>query len=227
MMVGPASGYVDTSQVYEEGFRAADDALAVYELFVGDGQAPDFNASGQPVATSLTLPFQWTPSLPSSGDAEYHLVVRKRNKYDLQSFNVWERIITFDAGVEQPSTVSAPLNLVAYDGASGYLRIVAKYFSADDVEPADTWEIYVKIGSAPVIGVDAAVFSGLMMPIGVESGLAQTVGPYTPGTTAYIIVAAKRTSDSERGTASIQKVLIEDINLTDGQMFGGSAYEQR
>jgi hypothetical protein len=224
MAVGPASGYVDTAQTYEEGFRVADAAYDLYELYVGQDAPPDFTASGQPVATSATLPFSWTPP---GGTVDLHIVVRKRNKYDLESFNVYETVISFVAGVEQPTTISAPMGLAAYDWESGYLRVVSKYISSEDSEPADTWELYVKIGSAPVIGVDAAVYSGAMVFLGVEAGFSQTVGPYTPGTTAYILLAAKRTSDSERGTTTLQKVLAEAIDLDDGQMFGGEAYEQR
>lgn len=163
-------------------------------------------------------------------DRELHIVVRKRNKYGLLSFNVHETIKIVDdgTGAEQLSLVSAPQNVVVYDGASGYIQVLAKYLSSDDEDPADTWDIYVKIGSDPVPGVDAVTYTGPMSFIGEESGLSQTLGPYTPGDTAHVLVRARRDADDEVGSAAVvQHVLAETLELTDGFLFGGETYEQR
>lgn len=216
------------SQVYQDGFRIANTALEVYELYVGYGQAPDFEASGQPVATSATLPFNWTPTVPSGGMV-LHLVVRKRNRYNLQSFNVYETILQVDSGgVEVPGPLSAPHDVAVHDAATGYIRVVTKYLSTEDSLPADTWDVYVKIGADPVIGVDPVAFTGGMTFIGVEAGLAQDIGSYTAGTIAHVLVAVRRSSDNTRALASVvQHVLRVPLDLTDGQIFGGAVFEQR
>lgn len=222
---GFQTGFVESTQVYEQGFRIADDSLDVYELYVGEDGPPDFTASGQPVTTSPTLPFSWTPP---GGTVALHIVVRKRNKYGLGSFNVFEKVIEFVGGVEQPSAVSAPRNVVVYDAATGYIRVVAKYLKSDDPSPATHWDVYVKIGSSPVIGVDPVTYTAAMSFFGAESGLATTIGPYTPGQVAHVLVSARRASDSERGNAAVvQKTLAAALDITEGTIFGGNVYEQR
>lgn len=227
---GRTPDWIEFFQTYTQGFRVADTAFDIYELFVGENQSPDFE--GAPRATSATLPFQWTPTPPSSGTKTLHIVVRRRNRYTLQSFNVYETIRVINTGsVEQLGPVSAPRDVVVYDDVSGYVKVIAKYLPSEDQNPADTWEVYIKIGSDPVIGVDPAVNIGTlatMITYANESVLQATIGPYTPGTVAHVRVVAKRASDSERGLAAIiEHTLAVVPALGDGQMFGGTYYEQR
>lgn len=223
---GVSPPWVEFTQVYEQGYRVADDGLNVYELFVGEDGPPDFTAP--PEATSPTLPFSWSPTPPGTGTLDLHIVVRKRNKYDLQSFNVYETIKTIDTlGAEQPEPVSAPMDVRVYDGATGYIQVISKYLSSDDPQPADTWDVWVKIGSNPVIGVDAVSFTGAMSFFGVEAGLSRTFGPYSPGTVAHVLVSARRDSDDVRASAAIVlHTLAEALELMDGSLFGGEVYEQ-
>jgi hypothetical protein len=226
---GRPTDWVEFSQTYTQSFRVADSSFARYELYVGENKSPDLE--GPPTATSATLPFSWAPTPPSSGTKALHIVVRLRNKYGLGSFNVYETIrVINSAGVEQLGPVSDPQDVRIYDGATGYIRVIAKYVASLDQNPADTWEVYVKIGSAPVIGVDAPVSLGTaatMLFLGEETTLAVTVGPYTAGTVAYVLVVAKRAVDSERGVAPVVlHTLALALDLDDGQMFGGSVFEQ-
>lgn len=222
--------WVEFAQTYQQGFRIANDSLAVFELFVGIDQSPDFTATGQPVATSLTLPFSFSPPLPpTGGTTTFHLVVRKRNAYDLQSFNVYERFLTIDSsGAEVLGPITPPLDVRVFDVKTGELRVIAKYISSEDTNPAETWEIYIKEGSDPVPGTDTPVFSGAMVFLGVESIVNEVIAGFTPGAVAHVIVTALRTSDSGRGNAAVVLFTVAlSLDLTDGFLFGGSTFEQR
>lgn len=213
-------------EVYEQGYRIADASLALYELFVGYGVAPDFTAP--PVATSATLPFSWTPTLPSSGTETLYVVVRQRNKYGLESFNVFEDVVEIVAHVETLGPITAPLDVAVYDAATGFLNVVAKYSSADDANPADTWLVYCKLGADPVPGTDSPAFTGPMTFLGVETAIAQVVGPYTPGAVAHVIVVAERSADGATAAAAVVlHTLALSLDLTNGSMFGGAAFEQQ
>lgn len=220
--------YFEFSQTYEQGFRVADDSYDLYELYVGEDGPVDFGASGQPVATSPTLPFSWTPTPPGVGTKVLHIVVRKRNKYDLVGFNVYETIKVIDSAAEEElADVSAPIDLNVLDWESGYIRILARYMAIEDPDPADAWEVYAKEGSAPVPGTDTPS-TPTMVVLGASAGVQVTAGPFTPGATVHVIVVAKRTSDTNRGVSeTVEHVMAEDQSPTNGEMFGGDSYEQR
>lgn len=225
-----APAYVEYDQTWQEGFRIEDTTLAKYELYVGENALPDFDASGQPVATSATLPFSWTPSLPSSGNATFYCVVRYRNHYNLESFNIFATTLVYKVHVAALNPISPPIFLNIYDGATGLLRVVSKYLIAPDVpSPADTFQIYAKLGSDPVPGVDIPVYSGAMVVIGSESGLAQTIGGmsgWVPGVVAHVIVAVKRTADGALAWLPVTlHTLIGPPNLVNGFIFGAGQLE--
>lgn len=218
--------YFGWTETYTQGFRIEDTSLFLYELYVGENGPVDYTA---PVATSATLPFSWTPSLPSSGTAVYNVVVRQKNRYSMESFNVLSTQLKFVAHVPVLAPVHAPTNVIVYDDVSGYIRVVGKYVSTPDgINPADTWELYVKFGSDPVPGTDTPVFTGPMTFLGVEAGITQLAGAYTPGTIAHVILVAKRSSDSSRGAAAvILHELAVNLNLSEGFLFGGNTFEDQ
>lgn len=226
--VRPGPTWIQYSMVYEDGYRVADASYDLYELYVGEDTNVDFTASDQPVATSPTLPFSWTPTPPLSGTKELHLVVRKRNKYGLVSQNVFETTLVIDsAGAAQPRLITAPVDLRVNDEAQGNLRITGKYVSHEDPEPADTWELYVVIGSDPTPGVTTPVYSGAMAFFGFEAGFSQVVGAYTPGTVAHVILTALRSGDDERASTDVTlKTLRSSFTIPDSQASQGTSYEQ-
>jgi hypothetical protein len=224
-MLGPT--LTDYSQTLQQGYRVADTAVDLYELYVGEDASPDFMAG--PVATSAMLPFSWSPSAPAIGTKKLHIVVRKRNAYDLQSHNVYETVLEIDTGgVELGGPLTAPKDVATYDVDAGEIRVLADYLSDDDVNPADTWEVYATVGSDPVPGVDSPVYSGLMALIGNTAVLNTILTGYSVGNVVHVIVTAMRASDSERASASVVLHTVPAaIDVNDGYQFGGNVYEQR
>lgn len=217
--------WITYTEMFEQGYRVADEAYSLYELFVGEDAEPTF---GAPVATSPTLPFSWTPTPPASGTKVLHIVVRKRNKYNLSSMNIFSALKIIDntgAGVADP--VAAPIDVVPYDDVTGYVRVMAKYSSADDTSPADRWDVYVKIGSVPVPGVDVVTYTAAMKFLGPFAVLNRKIGPYSAGAVAYIVVVARRNSDGTIAAAdSVTLTLAFPPDLDSGSLFGGTAFEQ-
>lgn len=213
------------TQTYRDGYRVADASKAVYELYAGEDAPVDFTT---PVAVSASKPFSWSPTLPGPGLTKtLRLVTRERNQYDLLSFNVGEKIKVIDhSGAEVLGPVSAPTEVAVFDGVTGSVRVVAKYRSDDDANPATHWEIFAKVGSDPVPGVDSPVYSAAIGFVGTEAGLARDAGSYSAGASLHVLVAAKRASDGRRGLAAVVvKVLATTIDLDDedGDLFGGAA----
>ncbi len=220
------------TETYTHGYRVADAADALYELYVGVNSPPDFTGSGQPVATSATLPFDWTPTLPSSGTATLYCVVRYRNKYDLESFNVYSTQLVFVAHVAKLSTITPPLTPVVYNGGSTCIRVISKYYDLDDSNPADTWRVYIGIGVDPVPGESAypPVYDEPMVFIGGETGLAATIcsSSHAPGDTLHVLVVAYRSADDGMADAGIvEYTMPASLDLVDGYLFGGSTFEHR
>lgn len=222
----PRPAWVEFAHDYDQGYRVADASLDRYELYVGIDEEPDFTAP--PATTSTTLPFSYSPSLPSSGNATVYVVVRKRDAYDLQSFNVWSKKLVFESHIATLGPIAAPRELAVYDRASGALLIIAKYFSIDDDHPADTWELYAKVGVDPVPGTDTPVYSGAMAFLGIESGVSYLSSGWTPGTTVHVIATARRSADGKRASsAAVLHLVAPALDLTDGFGFGGHAFEQQ
>ena len=145
-------------------YRAANDALARYELFTGDGAAPDFTAAA--TETFSSLPHTTTTTFAAS--KTWHIVLRLRNKYGLLSQNIGETLIEIDAGGDQVATrPSDPISVSVAAAASGKANVLAQYSSKPDgSNAADTWLVFsTDDGSNPDPDVDVPatetmVFSG-------------------------------------------------------------------
>lgn len=222
---GHPASWVPFYQVFEQGYRVEDTSLAVYELYAGINVQPDFTKP--PAATSATLPFSWTPTLPG-GNGTVNIVVRQKNRFGFESFNVYSQAFVYQSGSQVKPPLSAPYNIRVYDALTGQVRVVAKYLSSNDaLYPADTWEIYVKIGSDPVPGTDTPNYSGAMAFVGVEAGVQQTLGTWSAGSIAHVIVSVVRSSDGARTSSPVTLwTLALPISLPDGFMFGGTVVEE-
>jgi hypothetical protein len=140
--------------------RSADDAMARYELFIGNGTEPD--PTGTPDATTTALPLE-SPALdaaPAGTTREYTLLLRRRNRWNLSSLNRYSsaqndtsswRVTVDDTGAVVSVSPSAPTAIAAAAAAGGTVEVTAHYaYSADGTNAADTWLIYSTTdGTAP------------------------------------------------------------------------------
>lgn len=191
-----ATNYTHT---YYGHWRIRDTNNDYYLLFMGEGAMPSFTAGGV-VAQSLTLPFNYVLPLPAS-QTQFWAVVRRLSDLDIGGLNTYPRkyLINADGTLESPA-ISAPTDIVVSRLPAGGLRLTAQYNRALDADPADTWQVYTKVGSAPTIGVDTPSETAMT-----GNGLGpvrrlETETQLAAQDTLYVIVRAKRSSDSATST---------------------------
>lgn len=189
---------------YLSGYwRAPVTAYALYRLWATDGAQPDFTAS--PVATSATLPFNYSLPLPGAGLTKtYYITARYRNDIGIESQNVYSRVHTIDeTGADVTDEISAPYDTALTDDASGY-AVIESFYSPDvDADPADTWQVYVTTdGTNPDPGTDTPTDYDMLTGFGLrpQMHLRQRIGPYDYGADLRVLVRTKRSSDSEVST---------------------------
>lgn len=209
-----------------EFYRVADTDLEQYELYVGEEGPPDFEDSAQPVAVSPTLPFSYALPLPASGVINYYCVVRRRNKYNLLSFNQWSTIISIDeVGDEDLGLLSAPVNVKALTYPGSYLIACASYLGGDRYAPS-RWKIWAKEGSDPVPGVDSPLVDKEFNSNLEAQSIRSKIGTFTPGSTVHVLVGVERDGDGALATAAVVQQTIPlagAVAAEDSQMFGGGA----
>lgn len=220
---------IQHDKTYRQTYRVADSVQDRYELYVGEDQMPDFDASDQPVATSSSLPFNYTPDSADSGQTKVlYCVVRKRNRFGLLSHNQHPTLVEIDdQGEEVLGPLSTPEIIRVVDRDSGEIVVHARY-PLGDRDPADTWDVYVKTGSAPDPDVDDPVATADVGLPGVDYILSQAIDGLTPGSTVYVVVVVRRDSESGDGrigesTATAHTLAITvDIDEEQTLMHGGS-----
>ena len=185
-------------------FREADTALALYELYAGEDANPDFVT---PVATSATLPFEYTPTLPVSGSIDYRLCVRKRNEYNLVGFNEYLRTFSIDEnGDIGLGPVTAPTFSVSETGG-GYLRVLASYPKHNDANQATAWHIYTRgDGVNPDPATDTPISVAMTAN---KNGLTPNIllsyrlGPYADGEEIRVLVTTARGATESANTTPV------------------------
>jgi len=213
-------------------YRVADDSLEKYELYVGEDAMPEFDGIGQPVETSATLPFSWTPVPPGAGTLQLWAVTRKRNKYDLLSHNQHPTIIEIDDnGDEVLGPLSDPEILRVLDGDSGEIIVFARYPIDVDRDPADTWELYVEAGIDPDPDIDVAVATASFGGPWSDHHWRIAEDGLTPGTVYHVLVVVKRDGDTtgEYGESAVTEHTAAeayDLDEENTSLFGGRKYEK-
>lgn len=217
--VGPRR--ITHDKVYRQAFRAADDSLDGYELYLGEGQMPDFEDSTQPVDTSPTLPFAYPPPTPSSGQTlDLYLVTLKRDRFDLASFNQYPTILTLnDLAEEEPGPLSVPEIRRVIDTQIGEIAVYCLYPYGVDRNEADAWEVFVEDGVDPDPETDTPVATGTLTRVGADYQWRATVSEswFTPGLVLHIMAVVYRSedsADSELGESIVtQHTLADTIDL--------------
>lgn len=219
------------TRVYRQGYRVAEADRARWELYLGYGAEPDFDDVGQPVATSTTSPITFMPTLPGAGlTTVLHYVVRRRNQYNLLGHNMDTRRVEIDEnGNEVQGPITPPELTRLLDGFEiGALQVWARYAHGPDRNPADTWELYAKEDSDPVVGVDTPLATAAM---GVHGGAnipwRTNVDGLNPGGTYHVIVVVRRGNDDayeESAVGTITLAAVYDIDEGQATIFGGEEY---
>lgn len=202
--------------------RIANDAVEGYVIYVGVDELPDLTAD--PDGFSISLPVQAAVDLPSSGTTDFYAIVRKRNKYNLESQNQQAQIITIDdGGVEELGDLTAPTVAQLVTANDDKFLVKALYSGYNnDTNPADKWRIYIKADTPPVVGVDAYTTEGnIAGQGGILSGI---VGPYPTGNrTYYLAVTVYRSEDDEESVASTNSITLDEDPSTPESVESGYA----
>lgn len=119
-------------------YRIAND-IAGFVLYIGTNAPPTFD--GTPQAYSATLPVSYTITPPGT----FHVVLRKRDEYGLESQNRYARLIAVDAGGNEIyADIPLPLNVRAYPLKDGKIRVLAKYATYGlDAHSANKWRVWI------------------------------------------------------------------------------------
>lgn len=199
--------------------RVSNNAAEGYAVYVGYDGPPDFSQDPDGFGTSLPVSFSVTT--PPSGTTDLYVVLRKVNRYGLESQNQYAQVITIDSnGDEALGPISAPEILDAVTGVDDEFNVYIAYRGIDtDANPADTWRLYVKKDTPPVPGTDTPVATGSASAQG-----AAIVGPYTEGDATYHIAATVyRTADSLESSAATTSIVLGADPLTPVGLVGGFA----
>jgi hypothetical protein len=177
-----ATAYTPKPRAY---FRIGDTTLEQYELYVGDGVAPNFATT--PAAASATLPFDYA----LAPDSTYNYAVRYRNRYNLTSFNVLTEQRIIDAGgVDITSALTNPSDITMTSQPGGEVDITLTYVGGNDATVADTWRFYVTTdGTNPDPVNDTPEDTSMLVTNLGPTTITQTItlGPYDYGTTVKVI----------------------------------------
>jgi len=171
----------------------------IYQVFYGNGSPPDL--AGAPWQTFTVLPFA-TPAI--SGVGKHYFVVRRWNLWGLQTQNDQTTIIELDGAGNQlqprPSGAHYWTFIVA---PVPKVSVVASYaYPIEGTNQADQWLVYAKVGSAPVIGVDAPVVVPMLKSDGVAK-LRWLSGDYSIGNAIHVKVLTRRTTGTARDSDDV------------------------
>lgn len=219
-----ATAYTHAVRSY---YRIGDTGLEQYELYVGDGTAPNF--SGAPTTTSTTLGF--TSAL--AADSTYYYATRYRNRYNLTSFNVLtERRVIDAGGVDITDSLTNPSDITLTSKPGGEADLTLTYRGSMDATMADYWRLYITTdGTNPDPGTDTPV-DYLMSAGGFAlNDITQTItlGPYDYDTDLRIIArvySSELADESSSTTVTTLTVNTQDpvqagwLSLSSGALFG-------
>lgn len=135
-------------------FRAAQDNLNRFELHIGtNDQQPDLTAT--PDETFTSLPHTTTTTF--AADDTYHLIVNKRNVYNMVSQDISATEIDLDASGDEILTKPSAPEIVSWEATTaGKFLLTAVYFIDADATnvQADSFNIYTTFGGVDPLLTD-------------------------------------------------------------------------
>lgn len=212
-------------------YRISNSALDLYEIYTGSDTSPTFASAA---ATSSTLPFTTALSAPPSGNREYHIVVRKRNSYNLLSQNRYERKVKINSSgaiVVKPPTAPSNLSLTDYGG--GKVRLKSDYAAADDDPAADRWLIYQRGDGVDPDGTETPIIVPMQRDFGMfarggTKPLNYLLGPYASGQDLRVLLRTRSSvADSSNTTATTLTVGTGAVRGGIRSGFWGTGYAQQ
>lgn len=202
-------------------YRVSNPAIELYELYKGEGGLPDFTAA--PWQTFTSLPFT-TPALTNGVDT--YLVLRKRNRYDLQSKNVESTIFVLDAGGSLTIHPTAPREVRLEQAADGAVRVRAWYdWPADSADArADAWAVWITTDGSDPDPSDPATYEEDMNLNDADAKLDYTTDPIANGTTVKALVRTRRSGVSGADSVNIEIYTVTADALAPAAPSNGQAF---
>lgn len=200
--------FVYNSVTYDDSFsglyRIEDSSKNLYELYVGEDADPTYSSAA---TTSATLPFTHALTPPVSGTKEFRLVCRKRNSYNLSSYNQWVqarfKIDSTGALVTQPPT--APDNIQLVNTAGGKLLLTATYMPGGDDPQANSWAIRMRgdgvdpDGSETPTYEEMRLFTGLIFR-GTQYRITKELGPFAYNQDVRVLLRTRHAATNTEST---------------------------
>ena len=175
--VGYTYNAVTYSHPFRPWFRIGDTTRAGYVLYDGGVQTDE----------STSLPFDDA----LAANATHTLHTTRRNKYNLESFNVLAQTFVIDAGgVDVTDTLTNPSDITLTSQPGGEVDLTLTYLGASDATMADTWRLYITTdGTTPDPGTDTPADTAFAYNGFAQYSVTQTItlGPYDYGTVVKVI----------------------------------------
>ncbi len=194
--------------------RVANDASNRYEVFVGTDEDPDF--SGDPVETFSSLPHVMALQAPDVGQVTYHIVVRKRDRWNLECLNNVVQYVTINAAGELLATPPRGPQTVTLTEVSDYkVHIEAEYnYPADGDNAADKWLLYMTTdGSDPDPTTDTPLEIAMVKTEAITT-LNYTTGVLELDDIVNVLIRTRRSDDSVDSTnTSIRSLVIAGTDM--------------
>lgn len=127
------------TQLHEAVRRIPDESIAGYALFISDDSE---TVGGSEVELSTSLPFSYEFDPPESGTEEIRARVVRRNKYNIDSGNIYlDKSFIVDADGNDATLPPDVTSLSVVAKAMGYAEISFVYKDADGFSKADSFSV--------------------------------------------------------------------------------------
>jgi len=224
-ILGSESGLFGVARSYEQPlsghFRVANDALALYELYVGVDGDPDLTAA--PLETFSTLPHTTTATFGPGHF--YRWIVRRRNQYNLSSQNVYGPNNanigggTFTVNVDgsvAATPPSAPEDISITASSGGTMLVTANYqYLPDGANAATRFLVWLTSNGVDPNPADAPVVVPFYKSDGIGK-LRYTTGAYAAGLTIKALVRVRRIDAGPVNVDSTNTAIVSDVSETAG-----------